>query len=162
MWANGTSYEYYIGRWSRLVAWQFVAWLDISSGARWLDAVCGTGILSQTILDVASPQIVLGIDSSEGYIEFAHKQVIDPRVSFRLGDAQALPVESGSYDAAVSGLALNFIPSPSQAVTEMVRYRWQMVLALDGDDDGELICWVYTSNINPFLILVHDCELEYL
>ena len=121
MWASGDSYESYVGRWSRLVGSQFVDWLNVPSGARWLDVGCGTGILSQTILDVASPQKVLGIDSSEGYIEFACKHIQNPYVSFRVGDAQALPVESASYDAAVSGLVLNFVPQPSQALSEMIR-----------------------------------------
>jgi ubiquinone/menaquinone biosynthesis C-methylase UbiE len=121
MWINGASYEYYIGRWSRLVARQFLDWLDIPSGAQWLDVGCGTGILSQTILDTASPRIVVGVDPSEEYIQFASKQTQDPRASFRLGDAQALPVKSASYDAAVSGLVLNFVPQPSQAASEMIR-----------------------------------------
>jgi ubiquinone/menaquinone biosynthesis C-methylase UbiE len=120
-WANGASYDYYVGRWSKLVAHQFLAWLDVPSGSRWLDVGCGTGILSQTILDVASPQIVLGIDCSEKYIEFARTKIVDPHVSFRLGDAQLLSVESSAYYAAVSGLVLNFVPQPSQVVSEMVR-----------------------------------------
>jgi ubiquinone/menaquinone biosynthesis C-methylase UbiE len=121
MWANGASYESYIGRWSRLVAWQFVACIDVPPGAKWLDVGCGTGILSRTILDSTSPKAILGIDSSEEYIEFARKHVKDPRVTFHLGDAQALQVESASYDAAVSGLVLNFVPKPAQAISEMVR-----------------------------------------
>jgi SAM-dependent methyltransferase len=120
-WANGAAYEYYIGRWSRLAAQKFVAWLGIPSGARWLDVGCGTGILSQTILDYASPKTVLGIDSSEGYIDYAFKHIQNPRVSFRLGDAQGLPVESASYDAAVSGLVLNFVAKPNQMLSEMIR-----------------------------------------
>jgi SAM-dependent methyltransferase len=120
-WANGPAYENYIGRWSRLVAQKFIAWLNIPSGARWLDVGCGTGILSQTIFDVASPQKILGVDSSEGYIDYASKQILDPHVSFRLGDAQALPVESASYDAAVSGLVLNFVAKPNQMLNEMIR-----------------------------------------
>jgi SAM-dependent methyltransferase len=91
-------------------------------GARWLDVGCGTGVLSQTILDVVSPQTVLGIDSSEGYIEYACKHIENPHVSFRLGDAQAvLPVESASYDAAVSGLVLNFVAKPNQMLSEIIR-----------------------------------------
>jgi SAM-dependent methyltransferase len=121
MWASGASYEAYVGRWSRPVARQFLAWLGVPSDAKWLDVGCETGILSQTILDTVSPQTVLGIDSSEAYIDFARKQVKDPRVSFHLGDAQAIPVESGSYDAAISGLVLNFVPNPSQALSEMAR-----------------------------------------
>jgi SAM-dependent methyltransferase len=121
MWASAAGYESYVGRWSRLVARQFLAWLNPPSDAKWLDIGCGTGILSQTILETASPQIVLGIDSSELYIDFARKQIKDPHVSFRLGDAQALLVESSFYDAAVSGLVLNFVPQPRQALSEMIR-----------------------------------------
>jgi len=121
MWADGNSYESYVGRWSRLVAHQFLAWLDIPSGAQWLDVGCGTGALSQTILDNTSPHLVLGIDSSEEYIAFARKQIQDPRAAFQLGYAQALPVESAGYDAVVSGLVLNFVPQPTQALSEMIR-----------------------------------------
>ncbi len=90
-------------------------------GARWLDLGCGTGPLSQTILDVASPRQITGIDPSEGYLTFARQQVRDSRVSFRLGDAQALPEAPASYDAVVAGLVLNFVPQPSRAVAEMQR-----------------------------------------
>jgi ubiquinone/menaquinone biosynthesis C-methylase UbiE len=121
MWADGNSYESYVGQWSRLVAHQFLAWLDIPSGAQWLDVGCGTGALSQTILDNTSPHLVLGIDSSEEYIAFARKQIQDPRAAFQLGYAQALPVESAGYDAVVSGLVLNFVPQPTQALSEMIR-----------------------------------------
>ena len=98
---------------------------------------------------------VLGIDSSEEYIEFAREQIQDPRVAFRLGDAQALPVQSSAYDAVVSGLVLNFFPQPNQALSEMIRavriggtvaayvwdyagqmqlmrYFWDAAVALDG------------------------------
>ena len=48
-------------------------------------------------------------------------QINGPHVTFRLGDARALQVESASYDAAVSGLVLNFVPHPRQALREMIR-----------------------------------------
>jgi ubiquinone/menaquinone biosynthesis C-methylase UbiE len=51
----------------------------------------------------------------------ASKQTQDSHISFRLGDAQARPVESASSDAAVSGLALNFVPKANQMLSEMVR-----------------------------------------
>src|SRR5918912_2011681 len=105
MWTSGASYECYVGRWSRLVSRQFLTWLDVPSGAKWLDVGCGTGALSQTILEITSPNMVLGIDSSEGYIEFARKQIQNPKVAFCLADSQALPVESAACDMVVSGLA---------------------------------------------------------
>lgn len=130
-WASGAAYEPYVGRWSRVVAREFVAWLAIPPGARWLDVGCGTGALSQTIHDVASPREITGIDPSEGYLTFAGQQVPDRRVRFRLGEAQALPEASASYDAVVAGLVLNFVPQPSQAVAEMHR-----VARVGGDSGG--------------------------
>ena len=55
VWADGTAYEPYVGRWSRLVAREFLAWLDVPAGGRWLDVGCGTGALSHAILADADP-----------------------------------------------------------------------------------------------------------
>jgi SAM-dependent methyltransferase len=121
VWASGDSYEPYVGRWSRLVAIEFINWLALAEESQWLDVGCGTGALSQTILNLANPKKVKGIDRSEGFLESARNRVDDPRADFELGDAQALAVESETYDAAISGLVLNFVPQPSQMVSEMKR-----------------------------------------
>ncbi|HET7767776.1 MAG TPA: methyltransferase domain-containing protein [Chloroflexota bacterium] len=121
IWAIGEAYEPYVGRWSRAVARDFLAWLAVPPGARWLDVGCGTGALSATILAGASPAAVTGIDSSEGFVAHARQHVPDPRASFRQADAQDLPFSPHSFDAAVSGLVLNFVPRPERAVAEMAR-----------------------------------------
>jgi len=121
VWASGDSYEPYVGRWSRLVAKEFIRWLSLPENSQWLDIGCGTGALSQTILEMANPIKVKGIDRSEGYVEFAHKGVSDPRAAFEVGNAQALPVESETFDVAVSGLVLNFVPRPDRMIAEMRR-----------------------------------------
>ena len=120
-WASGDAYEPYVGRWSRLVAREFLQWLAMPAGSHWLDVGCGTGALSQTILEFAAPGRIKGIDRSDGYLARAQEQVQDRRVYFEVGDAQALPDETARYDAVVSGLALNFIPQPDRAVSEMTR-----------------------------------------
>jgi len=120
-WASGASYEPYVGRWSRVVAREFLRWLAIDPGSRWLDVGCGTGALSQTILETADPAAVDGFDQAAGYVAFAREQVSDPRARFDLGDAQVLPVPDATYDAAVSGLVLNFVPRPPQMLAEMAR-----------------------------------------
>jgi len=121
VWKSGASYEPYIGRWSRVVAREFLPWLDVPAGRRWLDVGCGTGALSQTILEIAAPGAVTGVDRSDGFVAYARKHVRDARAQFEVGDAQALPVETGAHDAVVSGLMLNFVPRPQQAVAEMTR-----------------------------------------
>jgi SAM-dependent methyltransferase len=120
-WLGGDAYDRYVGRWSRLVAPVFLKWLPVPTGSRWLDVGCGTGSLSRTILQTAQPTGIVGIDQSEGFIAFAREAVQDSRVEFKVGDAQAMPVEDNTFDAAVSGLVLNFVPRPEKMVAEMVR-----------------------------------------
>ena len=121
IWASGGAYEPYVGRWSRLVAREFVDWLAIPPAALWLDVGCGTGALTETILRRANPTQVDGVDPSEGYLALAREQVRDPRVRFKTGDARRLPVDSARYDAVVSALVLNFIPDLPMAVAVMAR-----------------------------------------
>ncbi|MEO8611681.1 MAG: class I SAM-dependent methyltransferase [Chloroflexota bacterium] len=120
-WAEGAAYEPYVGRWSRLVAQQFLSGLNVSPDSQWLDVGCGTGVLTQTVLKLAQPRIMTGIDRSEGFIGYARQQVVDERADFKVGDAQSLPLEDATYDAAISGLVLNFVPQPIQMVREMAR-----------------------------------------
>jgi ubiquinone/menaquinone biosynthesis C-methylase UbiE len=120
-WANGSLYERYVGRWSRPVAREFLNWLAIPAGSHWLDVGCGTGALSQTILDVAEPAGITALDRSEAFVAFARSQTRDQRVEFEVGDAQTLRSDLGPFDAIVSGLVLNFIPHPDQALAALSR-----------------------------------------
>lgn len=122
VWESGEEYEPYVGRWSRLVAREFLRWLAMPAHARWLDVGCGTGALIQAILDDWSPAEVVGIDPSSAYIAYARRSIRDRRVRYEVGDARSLPVPS-SFDAVVSGLVLNFVPPVDQlkAAREMAR-----------------------------------------
>ncbi len=120
-WDSGDAYEPYVGRWSRLVAREFLGWLAVPPGRRWLDVGCGTGALAETILALAAPSKVVGIDPSPAYVAFARDRLSDPRVRFDVGDAQALEEASATFDAVVAGLVLNFVPEPEKALSEMVR-----------------------------------------
>lgn len=118
---NAQAYEGYVGRWSRLVAQQFVAWLDIAPQRVWLDVGAGTGILTRVILQGASPARVVGLDLSPEYIDFARQHVRDERVEFRVEDAAHSVSESPEFDVSVAGLVLNFVPSPEEATENMAR-----------------------------------------
>lgn len=121
IWASGEAYDRYVGRWSRLVAVQFLDWLAVPALGTWLDVGCGTGALSQTILNTQEPAAIKGVDSAQGFIEHTRRTLVDERITFELGDALSLPVENAQYDAVVSGFALNFFPDPLKAVREIAR-----------------------------------------
>lgn len=91
------------------------------AGRRWLDVGCGTGALTATVLAEADPVHVVGVDPAEGFLASARAQIVDPRATFRAGDAQSLPLPDRRFDAVVSALALNFVPDPHNAATEFAR-----------------------------------------
>jgi SAM-dependent methyltransferase len=119
VWAAGDPYERYVGRWSRRIAVEFIAWLDQPAGLRWLDAGCGTGALTGTVLRDARPAELTGVDPSEGFLRSARASV--PGVELVVGDAQDLPFPDDRFDVLVSGLALNFVPDPARAAAQFAR-----------------------------------------
>jgi len=139
-WLSGDSYERYVGRWSRQLAKEFIRWLAVPENSRWLDVGSGTGALSQTILDIANPEKVQGIDRSEGFVNTARSRIDDSKVEFQTGDATSLPVDSGTYDAVASGLVLNFVPQPAQMIAELAR-------AVRKDGTVALYVWDYAGKM---------------
>jgi ubiquinone/menaquinone biosynthesis C-methylase UbiE len=120
-WVDGAKYEPYVGRWSRLVAVDFLDWLGIPPGQQWLDVGCGTGALTQAVLTSYQPAHIVGVDRSHSIAAYATQTTADARAVFCAGDAQAIPLPSASRDVVVSGLVLNFVPDQPRAVTEMKR-----------------------------------------
>jgi SAM-dependent methyltransferase len=140
VWASGDAYEPYVGRWSRLVARDFVGWLGVSPDRRWLDVGCGTGALCEVILKHAAPRQVMGIDPSGGFVSFARHKIFDPRASFQVGDAEDLPVSDAFFDVTVAGLVLNFVANQPRAACEMMgaTHSDGIVAAYVWDYSGEM------------------------
>jgi SAM-dependent methyltransferase len=120
VWAAGDAYERFMGRWSRLVAEEFVRWLGRGTGLRWLDVGCGSGALTSAVAGHCRPRTLLGLERSPGFAATA-RVVCPAPARFAVAEAGDLPVPDGLFDVAVSGLVLNFLPDPDAAVAEAVR-----------------------------------------
>jgi SAM-dependent methyltransferase len=119
-WEHGDAYERFIGRWSSLVAVEFLGWLELPGGLRWVDVGCGTGALSEAILNAQDPTSVDGVEPSAGFVRAAAQRLGD-RARLHEAPAEHLPLPDGSADIVVSGLVLNFIPDLPAALAEMKR-----------------------------------------
>src|SRR5262245_23114098 len=118
-WSSGSAYEGYIGRWSRLVAPRFLDWLSQKPGGEGLEAGCGTGPRRSAILRRSAPRSIVTCDPSSAFIAHARDTLEDPRVTFAIAGAEALPGRDADFDAVVSGLVLNFLPDPREAIAAM-------------------------------------------
>ena len=118
-WAAGDAYEQFMGRWSSKVASHFLQWLKLPPDQRWLDVGCGTGALTRAIAAFAQPQLLVGLDPSWDFVQYASQQTNE--ATFLVAGGGALGFRDKSFDAVVSGLALNFIPAPEQSLVEIYR-----------------------------------------
>jgi SAM-dependent methyltransferase len=153
MFSAGAGYERFMGRWSRLLSPEMIAFAGVKDGDRVLDVGTGTGALAAALVKSSPGSQVVGIDPSAGFIAYAQKDV-GPRARFEVGDAQALKFTDGSFDAAMALLVMNFVPDHAKAALEMrrvtrpggtvsacvwdydagmqmLRYFWDEVVALD-------------------------------
>lgn len=121
LFADGEAYERFMGRWSRLVGESFLEWLDAPRGLRWLDVGCGNGAFTEELIARCAPAAVTAIDPSEDQLAYGRTRAGAERADFRVGDAQKLTFDDGSFDIAVMALVISFLPNPEKAIVEMTR-----------------------------------------
>jgi SAM-dependent methyltransferase len=100
---------------------QLVEAVNPRPGQRVLDVACGSGnvalIAARRYCDVT------GIDYVPDLLARARQRAAADGVSvdFRQGDAQALPVDDGSYDVVLSVFGVMFAPDQPKAAAELLR-----------------------------------------
>ena len=119
-WKSGDPYEYFMGRWSSLSAQVFLEWLSPKQGLIWLDVGCGSGALSESVINGYKPKSLIAIDQSVEFVRTAQMR-LDGNAICKVGNALDLPIEDSSVDLTVSGLVLNFIPDVLKSLKEMMR-----------------------------------------
>jgi SAM-dependent methyltransferase len=92
----------------------------IGPGHRVLDVACGTGIVAREASQkVGKEGSVIGLDLNAGMLAVAAQRA--PRVSWKMGSAESLPFEDGSFDAVCCQFGLMFFVDREAALKEMLR-----------------------------------------
>ena len=111
------SYDEHI---SRVTTQSVGALLDAASvrdGSRVLDVAAGAGYISAAAVRRGAEAV--GIDFSAAQVQLAREY--HPDVQFEHADAEALPFDSDSFDAVVSGFGMCHLPNPDRALREAFR-----------------------------------------
>ena len=90
---------------------------------RFLEIACGTGISTQYLSDSLDPDAeIIATDLNDAMLAYARQKRGGLRnVTFQQADAQHLPFEDESFDAAISQFGIMFVPDKALAMAEMAR-----------------------------------------
>jgi SAM-dependent methyltransferase len=88
-----------------------------SDGTRLLDVACGPGFIAGAAADRGA--LVTGLDFAVAMVAQARQRL--PALTFREGDAEALPFEPGTFDAVVMNFGLLHLARPDAALAEAHR-----------------------------------------
>src|SRR4051812_45072953 len=88
-----------------------------SRGTRLLDVACGPGFIAGAAADRGA--VVTGLDFAAAMVAQARQRL--PALTFREGDAEALPFEAGIFDAVVMNFGLLHLARPDAALAEAHR-----------------------------------------
>jgi ubiquinone/menaquinone biosynthesis C-methylase UbiE len=138
---DSRGYERSMGPWSRAAGIVFLDWLEAPTGARWLDAGCGTGAFTRLVADRSAPASVVAVDPAASQVAHAVAQR-GYSTCFGVADAQALPFADRSFDVAAAALVFNFVPDPPRAIDELARVT-------DGDGLVAGYVWDFTAELSP-------------
>ncbi|MFO1069545.1 MAG: methyltransferase domain-containing protein [Geminicoccaceae bacterium] len=101
---------------------RMLAMASLAAGDAVLDIACGTGLVSRRAAALVGPGgSVVGTDISGAMVDAAAAQRGLGNLRFERCDAEDLPFADTSFDAALCGLGLMYVPDPLRALDEMRR-----------------------------------------
>ncbi len=111
-------YDRFIGRYSRLLAPRFLQFSGVVEGPV-LDVGCGPGFLTEVLAARFGAGQVAAIDPTVPFVEACRLRT--PGADVRVGTAESLPFDSGSFGGALSQLVLSFVSDAPRAAAEASR-----------------------------------------
>jgi SAM-dependent methyltransferase len=117
--APAEHYDRFMGRYAPTLAVEFCDAAGVASGMRALDVGCGPGGLTHELVARTGAERVAAIDPAPQFAEACRER--HPGADVRVGPAEELPWEDGSFDATLAQLVLAFMRDPDRGVREMAR-----------------------------------------
>ncbi|MDH6139856.1 MULTISPECIES: class I SAM-dependent methyltransferase [Kitasatospora] len=104
-----------------LRAWAHLITSQLVDADRILEVGAGTGIFCAALAEQVPQAEIVGVDPSEPMLAEAARHHGHPRVHYRLGTADALPLDAGSCDAALLSRVVHHLPDRPAAARELAR-----------------------------------------
>lgn len=143
------AYARFMGRYAEPLAGVFAAFAGVNAGDRVLDVGCGPGALTAQLRSVGAE--VAAIDPSPPFIDALRTRFSD--VDARLGIAEKLPYDTGTFDAALAQLVVHFMTEPVIGLRQLARVtrRGGVVAACvwDGPTGALAPFWEAVHTIDP-------------
>ncbi len=116
---EGSAYDEFMGRYSRLLAAEFADAADVQAGQVALDVGCGPGALTGELVRRLDATSVCAVDPSEPFLAACRSR--HPGVDVRLGGGEEIPFEDGRFDRVLSQLVLHFVTDADRVANEFLR-----------------------------------------
>lgn len=104
---------------------RLVAALEVSGDARVLDVATGTADVAIAIAQTHPEVHVMGLDPSTGMLNVGREKLqklqLGDRIGLTNGDAQAMPFEDNTFDAACISFGIRNVPNRVKGLQEMAR-----------------------------------------
>jgi ubiquinone/menaquinone biosynthesis C-methylase UbiE len=116
---SGDAYAQFMGRFSMPLARLFAEHVGVVPGQTALDVGCGTGALTQVLVQRLGARRVCGTDPSESFLAVMRERL--PEVEVRRGRAEELPFEDDRFDVVLAQLVVHFMTNAVRGLREMAR-----------------------------------------
>jgi SAM-dependent methyltransferase len=117
-WQKGAaSYDSLFGSVTRFAIASLLDATDVRAGSQVLEVCCGVGYGTGAALSRGA--IAIGIDFAPAMVEAARRRY--PNAVFRQGDAEALDLDPGAFDAVICAFGINHLQRPEIAIAEALR-----------------------------------------
>jgi SAM-dependent methyltransferase len=113
------NYDRFMGRYATGLAPKLVDAAVVRAGMRVLDVGCGSGALAVELAGRVGEDNVAAIDPAPEFASACQSRI--PGADVRVGVAESLPWEDGSFDAAMCSLVVAWMSDADQGIGEMAR-----------------------------------------